>query len=63
MVVRNGRAITTVLKAIDDLIDDEIVILAKSKIVDNCSVSRLDYIDGKWDIVDYNYTSYAKKVG
>lgn len=63
LVVCHGRAITTVLKAIDDLIDDEIVILAKSKIVDNCSVSRLDYIDGKWDIVDYNNTSYAKKVG
>ena len=63
LVVSHGRAITTALKAIDDLIDDEIVILAKSKIVDNCSISRLDYIDGKWDIVDYNNTSYAKKVG
>ena len=62
LVVSHGRAITTALKAIDDLIDDEIVILAKSKIVENCSISRLDYIDGNWDIVDYNNTSYAKKV-
>ena len=63
LVVSHGRAITTALKAIDDMIDDEIVILAKSKIVDNCSVSRLDYNNGIWDIVDYNNTSYVKKVG
>ena len=61
LVVSHGRAIMTVLKAIDDLIDDEIVILGKSKIVDNCSVTQLDYNDGIWDIVDFNNTSYMKR--
>ena len=63
LVVSHGRAIMTVLKAIDDCIDDEPVVLGKSKIVDNCSVTRIDYVNGQFNIVDFNNISYAKKVG
>lgn len=56
LVVSHGRAITTVLKTLDPSIDNEDIILGKSKIVDNCSVSKLTYENHQWKVLEYNHT-------
>lgn len=52
LVVSHGRAITTLLEAISKEIFTDIV--------DNCSVSILDYNDNQWVIREMNNTSYRK---
>ena len=53
LVVSHGRAIMTLLKSIDDTIDEFPIVLGKSPVVKNCSLSIIEYDNG-WKIVDYN---------
>lgn len=55
LVVSHGRSITTILEHI--VPGDN-----HSKVVDNCSVSILDYIDNNWVIREINNTKYREAI-
>lgn len=59
LVVSHGRAIMTLLNSIDSRIENVSSAKGKGKIIENCSVSIIEY-DNKWIIKELNNTSYRE---